>query len=472
MQERSVTARLGEWAAGWPGDVDAALEKARLAFYDSVACMVAGAGDAGAAAVRKTIAAWGDGSATVVGSTVKAPAPLAALANGMAAHALDYDDGIHLGPVHASAVLVPALVALGEERESSGRAILEAYVVGIEILAQVAQAVGRVHYQKGWHSTATFGTIAAAAACGRLLGLAPKAMANAIGLSVSMASGVKAQFGSMAKPFHAGMAAQNGVLAASLAHQGMTAADDPLDAPMGFRRLYGGAESAGWEALLPAIGAPLAIEGFGLGYKFYPCCRATHRTLDGVLELRREHAIKAEDVASVVVWEGFSAVQNLMYPSPESEMQARFSMQYCVAVALQAGRVVLSDFTPQAIYRPEIRRLLPLIRMESAVPSKDDESLLKRPAARVRLSLKDGRVVETSVQHALGTPHKPMNGEQISEKFRDCTAGFLSSSDVAAAERMLADFAGLSHIGELTRHLRFAAVADHGERFARVAAAE
>jgi 2-methylcitrate dehydratase PrpD len=463
----SVTEALGTWAATWAEpQPTAALEKARVAFYDAAACMVAGAGDEGASAVRKTIGAWGMGASTVVGSSQAAGAPLAALANGTAAHALDYDDGIHLGPVHISAVLVPALMALAEERKASGRRVLEAYIVGTEILAQVAQGVGRFHYGKGWHSTPTYGTIAAAAACGRLLGLDAQSMAHCIGLSVSMAAGTKAQFGSMAKPLHAGMAAKNGVLAAALAEQGVTAAKDPLDSPMGFRRLYGTDESPGWSELLPQMGKPLAIERFGLGFKFYPCCRATHRSLDGVLELRQQHGFGADDLASMETTVGFSASQNLMYPLPENEMQARFSMQYCTAVAIAAGRVVLSDFTPEAVRRPEIRALLPRIRMICAPPSANDDSLLKRDPTGVKIVLKDGRVLETSVQHALGTPHKPMNDAQISAKFQDCTRGFLAAAKVAAAESILKAFAETPEAGALMKALRFEALADHGQRFA------
>ena len=453
MSAESVTSIMGRWIADWSGGTGVAREKARMAFCDAIACMLAGQDDAGARAVRSAIASWGEGACTVPGRATKAPAPCAALANGMAAHALDYDDGIHLGPVHASAVLVPALLALGEERKASGRAILDAHIAGIEIIARTSLGVGPGHYRRGWHPTSTFGTIGAAAACARLLGLDAKRATNAIGIAVSMASGVKAQFGSMSKPFHAGMAAQNGVQAAVLAEAGMTAGRDPLNAPMGFRAIYGDETSPGWSGLSDSIGAPLAIDAFGLGYKFYPWCRATHRGLDGLLALKNEHGDELDAVASVTIEESFSAKQNLMYPDPADEMQARFSMQYCGMVALDAGRVTLADFTPEAIRRPRIRRAMPSLDLIGAPPSADDENLTRRAPARIRVALKDGRVLERSEQHALGTPHKPMTAEQALEKFRDCADKSLSRVARENAERALRSFGDLPNVDDLMRCL-------------------
>ena len=213
-----ATRELARWSAETPKLTSGvALARARDGIYDVVACMVAGAGDAGSARVRATIAPYGSGHATVIGGRDEASAPWAALANGMAAHALDFDDNYIPAYTHATAVLIPALLAVAEEIDASGEQLVDAYIVGLEMHCAIGRGVNRAHYDRGWHGTSTVGCIGTAAACGRLLGLDADQMTQAISLAVSMASGPKVQFGTMAKPFHAGMGAKNAVLAAHLA---------------------------------------------------------------------------------------------------------------------------------------------------------------------------------------------------------------------------------------------------------------
>ena len=462
----TVIGTLARWAAETPAiESPVALTRARQAIGDVVGCMVAGAGDEGTARVRATVAPWGTGPATVIGQRRKAPAPWAALANGMAAHVLDYDENYLPASTHASAVLVPALLALGEETGASGARLLDAYVVGSEIQAAVAQGVNRIHYDSGWHGTSTVGTIGAAAACARLLGLDAEAMGNAISLGISMASGTRVQFGSMAKPYHAGMAAQNAVLAASLSANGVTGRDTALEGRFGFRSLYAGPRSPGWKAVLPGLGDPLYLVAYGLAPKLYPCCGSAHRALDGLLELRSRHGFGADDVAAVETLVGFTNKRNLMYPEPRDEMEARFSMHYCVAVALLFGRLSLADFTPRAVRRPRVRRLLALTHMRGRPQKDEGNDPAKRKPVLVKVKLKDGQVLRTRVQHARGTIYRPFDDGDLEDKFRDCVSGFLAPGDVAAAERALARLESLKSVRGLTRHLVFEAGADRGERF-------
>lgn len=462
-----VTGRLAEWAAGWNGAAsETARRWARDAIYDTVACMIAGAGDEGASRLRSTISGWGAGAATVVGSPHPASAPWAALANGTAAHLLDYDDNIHYAMTHPSAVILPALLALAEEIDASGSDIVTAWLVGIEIQVAVGHGVNRLHYDNGWHATSTVGTIGAAAACARLLGLDRARTAHAISLGVSMASGVKAQFGTMAKPFHAGMAAKNAVIAARLAESGITAAPEPLDGQYGFRSLYVGPASRGWEGVLDDLGAPLAAEKYGLEPKCYPCCAGAHRALDGLLELRAKHPFGADDVAAVNTLVGWGNASSLLYPDPVQEMEARFSMQYCIAAALLGGQLRLSDFILSAIHRPEVRRLFPLIAMETH-PRTDAEAPAARKPAEITVRLRDGRVLHTKIQHARGTMFRPFSQAELAEKFRDCADGLIPPAGYAALRDQLPGIEQLSSVRDLMRHLRFAAGADRGERFMR-----
>jgi 2-methylcitrate dehydratase PrpD len=462
-----VTKTLAAWAAETPEITSAvALERARHAMHDIVACMVAGAGDEGSARVRATIAPYGAGPVTVFGSKTGAAAPWAALANGMAAHALDFDDNYLPGFTHATAVLGPALFALGEEIGASGRQIMDAYIVGLEMHGAVGRGVNREHYDKGWHGTSTVGCIGTAAACGRLLGLDRERMTNAISLGVSMASGAKVQFGSTGKPFHAGMGAKNAVLAAQLAAQGFEARDVALEGKLGFKDLYAGPDAPGWDNVLPKIGNPLEIEAFGLAPKLYPCCGSTHRVLDEVLAQRAEHGFEADDVEHVHTLVGYGNTVNLMYNDPQQEMEARFSMQYCVAVALLNGKVSLSDFTPDAVHRPEVRALLPRVTMEGYPKDAEGPDPTTRLPHKVTTKLKDGRVIETERTWPRGTIKDPFTDADLEVKFRDCCEGFLSPEDMEAVQAMLTDFRGIGSMRDLMKHLAFDATVDRGERFA------
>ncbi|MGH7123119.1 MAG: MmgE/PrpD family protein [Stellaceae bacterium] len=460
-----VTSRLAEWTADWDGNAsEPARRWARSAVHDTIGCVIAGAGDLGASRIRSAISGWGTGAASVAGSTEPAAAPWAALANGMAAHALDYDDNIHYAMTHASAVILPALLALGEEIDASGADIIDAWLVGIEIQIAVGHGVNRLHYDNGFHATSTVGTIGTAAACARLLGLDKTKTAHAISLGFSMASGTKAQFGTMAKPFHAGMAAKNAVIAARLAEAGIDAAPEPLDGRYGFRDLYVGAASRGWEGVLDDLGRPLAVEKYGLEPKCYPCCAGAHRALDGLLELQAAHHFDAEDVERIDTLVGWGNASSLLYPEPQQEMEARFSMQYCIAAALLGHGLRLSDFVLSAIRRPEARRLFSRITMRTH-PRGDAEAPAERKPAEISIHLKDGRVLSAKIQHARGTMFRPFSVSELDEKFRDCAQGLLPPDSYAALRDQLLGIEGLSSIRPVMRHLRFATGGDRGERF-------
>jgi len=428
--------------------------------------MIAGAGDEGVSRLRSVAAEWGAGPATVVGLLRPLAAPWAALVNGAAAHALDYDDNIHYAMTHPSAVLLPALLALGEQENRSGADIITAWLVGIEVQVAVGHGVNRLHYDNGFHATSTVGTIGAAAACARLLGLDVARTRDAISLGFSMAAGTKAQFGTMAKPFHAGMAAKNAVIAARLAEAGINSAPEPLEGQYGFRDLYVGSASRGWDGVLDDLGAPLAAERYGLEPKCYPCCAGAHRALDGLLGLQAQHGFTADDVAGIDTLVGWGNASSLLYPDPSQEMEARFSMQYCIAAALVGGGLRLADFVGASIHRPEVRRFFPLITMRTH-PRGDAEAPAERKPAEITVRLKDGRALHASIQHARGTMFRPFTTAELHEKFRDCAEGLIPPAAYGALRRDLPQFEELAGIRDLMRNLRFVAGADRGERFLR-----
>ena len=236
-----------------------ALARAEAAFIDTVACMLAGADDPAARRARATTARWGAGDATICGTPTRQAEPWAALANGTAAHALDYDDVLEIANAHVSAVLVPAILALGEERQAAGEDCLDAFIVGVEIMARLGEAMNMTHYFLGWHTTLTLGSISAAAAAARLLKLDAARASAAISIATSMASGLKLHLGTMTKPIHAGLAAKNGILAAAMAESGVTAAEDIFEGERGFVALFAGTPIARLDDALEKLGAPPAI---------------------------------------------------------------------------------------------------------------------------------------------------------------------------------------------------------------------
>jgi len=269
----------------------------------------------------------------------------------------------------------------------------------------------------------------------------------------------------MAKPLHAGLAAKNAVEAAKLAAAGVEGHPAAFEGPMGLTELYGGPNPPGWDKAFAQLGDPLAIERQGLTVKRFPCCAATHRALDCVLRLRDEHGFGADDVESVDVQVRQGHVQNLRYLEPENEFQARFSMQYCVAVALKAGAVSLSDFTPAAVGRPEIRALFPIVTMRAH--DIEGESEVDPIPSIVTITLKDGRAFETRQDYMKGEPKNPLDQAERRTKFEDCCRGFLPGADVDALRAALEGMRGLESVRNCTRLLRFEAGADRGERFER-----
>lgn len=466
MASPTPTRTLAAWAAEVPPiDDPVALERARLAIHDIFACVIAGAGDVGTERLRRAIEPMGAGPAAVVGAIDGAPAPSAALVNGFAAHALDFDDNFLPGLTHPTAVLGPALLALGETLDCSGAALLDAYVVGLEVQAAIGRGVNRDHHDMGWHSTGTVGRIGAAAACARLLGLDVDGMTHALSLGVSMAAGVKVQFGTMGKPLHAGLAARDAITAAHMARAGIELSPAALDGRFGFRALFAAGRGRGWSDMETWLGRPLAIVSDGLAPKRFPCCGSAHRALDMLLDLRRDHGFSADDVRRIRVEIALGNRRNLMYDDPRDEREARFSMPYCLAVALVTGRVTLADFTPRAVRRAALGPVMRRVEIAVIEPALEPREPKWRPLHRLEVELRDGRIHRASAQWERGTIHDPFDRATLDAKFADCCRHALDDPRRAALAHDLDRLAELPSVRSLTAALRFAGGADRGERF-------
>jgi 2-methylcitrate dehydratase PrpD len=431
----SALGLIARWAAGCVRHHGPdAFDRARSALIDTLGCMLAGANEEAPRRVRATISAWGSGSSSVVAGA-SAPAPWAALANGTAAHALDFDDNDIPAASHPSAVLVPSILALAETHNLRVEDALDAYIVGLEVMARVGEAVNMGHYAKGWHATATIGSLGAAAACGRLLKLDAGQMSAAISIATSSASGYQSQFGTMTKPLHAGLAAKTGVVAASLAAQGLCGSEDALDGASSFLTLLAENDAPGFRDLERRLGNPPAITQYGLSVKRYPCCYYLARSLDAVLYLRSHHKIQPPDITGIVITMPERNASILRYPRPTTVDEARFSVPYCVAVALETGGMRISDFRPGAIERPDVRALMPRIQLKTYASRPDSGDLSADEPDNAAIQLVSGDTLSKTVACAYGSAHAPLSTADLLDKFRECATSMLLP---AAVERAVA----------------------------------
>lgn len=413
-----------------------ALERARNAYLDTLACCVAGAHDPVAECVFQAARHSGAGMCSIVGRNEALTAESAALVNGTAAHALDFDDNFNPAVTHASAILVPCLLALGQEIDASGQMLLDAYIAGLEVQAWLGRRMIPAHYAAGWHATSTIGTIGAAAACARLLRLAPDRIQAALSIATSMAGGSKAQFGTMVKPLHVGLAARNGITAVWLAASGVTGIDDPFSGEWGFVKLHHGDELR-MQKVGENTAQGLAIISDGLAQKKFPCCASAHRTMDAVIDLMSNNALNPDEIEIVETLVPDYDYRNMRYNRPANEMEARFSMPYCVAVIAIYGRMTLADFTMNAVARPEVRKWLPKISMSSMESDGGQTKAIWEEPAITTIVLRSGKRFYKEVFQPVGTIHSPMNDEDLAAKFYSCVERSLKKQQSEMLYRLI-----------------------------------
>ncbi len=350
---------------------------------------------------------WGRGRATTV--------ELAALHNGVAGHALDYDDASSPMSGHPSVALLPALIALGEVRGVTGLRLAAAYTVGFEVLCKLGRAMAHEHYARGWHMTSSIGTVAAAVACAYLLELDEVRIVNAIGLAVAQTAGTRENFGTDAKPFQAGQCGAAALRSVLLSETGFTASPAALDGPAGFMSMYSGGNGLTDE--LETLGQyPLELISSGIEIKKYPACYALHRPLDGVLDLKREHAITLSNVVHIAVETSGGALVPLIRHYPKTGTEAKFSMQYGIAAAVADGQVGLASFTDEAVQRPAIQAFLPRIE------ARESACAMVPRWASVSITLKDGTALQRHIDALRGASQLPLTNEELSRKLADCIA--------------------------------------------------
>ena len=423
--------------------------RAATAVKDTIGVMLAGVGEPAARIAQAMASEDGVGTCRVLGTSLQTSPELAALANGVSAHSLDYDDMCFVSLAHPSCALVPAILATGELVHARSSALLDAYVIGFELECRLGNVMNPRHYhQRGWHCTSSIGTVGAAAAAARMLGLGAQATQHALGIAASSACGLKENIGSMVKPLHAGMAARNGVMAARLAQRGFTASPHAIDGPQGYLVAMD-SERDSLDAAVGDLGIRWEILHSGVTVKLYPSCAATHPPLDALIAMKRREQITADQVRAIDVEVDSMTPRLLIHPDPVTGLEAKFSMPFCAAAAIVYDRIGIDTFDVDHIRNPTVQALMKHVTLRA-----NEEFDKGAPLARARVSvyLRDERVASLAVDGARGYPGRLTN-EELATKFAGCATRTLSESAANAAWAALISLNAITDVRELTRLL-------------------
>jgi 2-methylcitrate dehydratase PrpD len=352
----------------------------------------------------------------------------AALVNGTAAHALDYDDVSGTVGGHPSAPMVAPLFAIAEAEHRSGRDLLVAFMVGVEVQHRIGRGVNFHHYTKGWHPTATLGIFGTTAAAAHLLRLDRQQVAVALAIAASFAAGIKANFGTMTKPLHVGHTARSGLLAALLAQRGYTANPAAIEHKQGFLEVFNGQGTYDIDKMFTDIDAPIGLDP-SLGLKQFPCCGSTHPPVTMMLKLRKEEAINLKDVVKVDVLVHKRRLPHTNNPNPQTPLEAKFSVQYAVARALVSGAVRLGDFEGDAHFDADVREIMGKLTAGPHPDMADDSP--EQFGAEVNITLDNGQVLTRKISNLVGRGITyPMTSDEMWEKFNDCAKDALARADI------------------------------------------
>ena len=390
----------------------------------------------------------GSNQATVLASGLQTSLANAALANGTMGHALDYDDFGGFG--HPTVAIFPALLALGESLNSTGRDLLEAYVIGCELGLALQHTTKYAQMERGFHSTAVIGRMAATAACAKLLGLDQEKTVVALGIAGSMASGVIHNFGTMVKPLHAGLTCRDAVMAVQFAQRGFTAGHQIFEHPLGFTTPILGEGIYDLNQMAEDLGNPFRVQD-ALIIKKYPCCGGNHAMLDSLFSLMREHNFTWDDVASAEVDQSYLSIV-MLYPEPDDPLKGKFSAKYNVAAALVDGEIGIGTFSDEKIADPEIQSAME--KVTTRVMSKWEESAGEvSKGLPVRITLKDGRSFEhvTARDMILGGAKNPWGSDSIKGKF-EVNAGMVLPEDRVA--ETVETWSEIAEVTDLTETIR------------------
>ena len=434
----------------------------RRSVLDGLGLALAGAVSETARIARQHLASLGianERGSTLVGTGLRLPARFAAFANGIAIHADDFDDTqlalakdrVYGLLTHPTATALPPALAIAERDGRSGRDMMTAYQIAVEVECKVAEAILPRHYQHGFHSTATCGAIGATAGAAHLLGLDRETVRRALSIGASQSAGLRENFGTMTKPFHAGRAAESGVVAAELAALGFTASPIGLEADRGFFRAAGGGYSA--EMIDGKLGRPWTFAFPGVSIKPHPSGSLTHPGMSVMQDLVHRHDLSPERIRRVSVGTNHNMPNALIHHRPANELQAKFSMEFCMAILLLERKAGLEQFTDAVVNRPDVQALMQ--RVAFGVHPEAEAAGFDKMTTIVEIELNDGTIVKGSADFGKGSPANPMSDLDLADKFRQCADwGGLDGKRAQSIIDLVWRIDELQDVAELTRLLR------------------
>lgn len=382
----------------------------------------------------------GPREATVLGRGDKLDIMLAALMNGMTSHTFDFDDTHLKTVIHPSGPVASAILALAERKPVKGADFLHAFILGVDVECRIGNAVYPSHYDIGWHITATAGVFGAAAAAGRLIGLSEQQMVWALGIAATQSSGLREMFGTMVKPMHPGNAARNGLLAALLASKDFTSAEQGIEGRRGFANVL--ATERNFAEITEKLGETWEI---ALNtYKPFACGIVEHPAIDGCIQLRNEHRIKADDIESISLRVHPLVLELTGRKTPQAGLEGKFSVYHSCAVAIIHGAA------GEAQYSDAVVRDARVMSLRDRVTATVDRAL-HEDQVHVTIKLKNGKTLERSVEHAVGSLDRPMSDSDLEAKFRGLADAILSKPETDNLIRLCWDIAKLEDAGEVAR---------------------
>jgi 2-methylcitrate dehydratase PrpD len=458
--EKSLTAEVARFIVNTqpkriPRDV---MHLGKRSILDGIGLALAGNAAESGRIVRtylKTLGLAEDRGCTVIGTSLKLPARFAAFANGIAIHADDYDDTqlavakdrVYGLLTHPTAPALPPALALGERDNRSGLDVLAAYQIAVEVETKASEAISPRHYDDGFHSTATMGTLAAAAAASRLMGLDVEQVRRALGLAASQSAGLRENFGTMTKPFHPGRSAESGIVAAELAALGWTSTPIVLEAGRGFFKAAGGGYDP--QAIEGRLGKPWTFAFPGVSIKPHPSGSLTHPGMGLMLDLIRTHDIRPAQVKQVRVGTNRHMPNALIHHRPRNELQAKFSMEFCMAILLLRRKAGLAEFTDDVVNRSDVRRMI--AKVQFSVHPLAEAAGYEKMTTIIDIDLADGRTISGRADFGKGSPTNPMTDEELSDKFRECAAwGGLAKPNAEKVVDLVFKLEKVKSIRELT----------------------
>jgi 2-methylcitrate dehydratase PrpD len=434
-----------------PGE---AIRIAKRCLIDGTGITLSGSTDESSNILRKYLEdLGGKPESAVLGAKLRVPAPFAALANGTSSHAQDFDDTqLSHSPdrisgllTHPTTPVLAASFALGETKRISGKEFLTAFSLGFEVECKIAEAINPIHYKKGYHTTGTIGAFGAAVASGKILGLSESQMRYALGIVASMSAGIRANFGTMTKPLHAGRAAENGVVAARLAQLGFNSDPNALENPWGFFKILG--DGFDIDKIAGKFGSPYTIIDPGVSIKPYPSGVLSHPSMNAMLDLVKENNLQKEDVAEICLYAGSNILNPLRYALPQTALEGKFSLPFCLTSILLRQRAGLREFSDEFVKSPEVQEMMKRVKtlLDPEIEAKGFAKIL----SRVEVKLKNGKILKKESGPYKGGPENPLSDAELDEKFLTCASLALPEEKIVKALDLLKKIEQLKDINLL-----------------------